>query len=126
MIKYQYCSMNWTPTKPVSIFWQTLFVVVSVAVPLNVWAFHRIKKIKQFFLIIVIPFAILSTVFPLIFSPFDPECDPDWVLFLISHDSCQELEIQLVNGLIRGGFSVLSIYLVRKWSNEWNAQFKNQ
>jgi hypothetical protein len=118
--------MNWTPTKPVSIFWQTLFVMVSIVVPLNLWAFLRIKKAKQFFLIILIPAAILLTVPGLIFFPFDPECEPDWALILILYDTCQELEIQLVNGLVIGGFLVLSIYLVRKWSNEWNAQLENQ
>ena len=104
-------------TKPVSLFWQTVFVFT-----IDVFAFYRIQKLRRWLLLVVIP-AILTNIPVNIFFPTDIECESDWWLFFI-YDTCQELEIQIFTGIVTGLFLVYSIYLVRKWSMQWNKQFE--
>ncbi len=109
--------MKWTPTKPVSIFWQIVFVFV-----IDVWAFLRIQKFKRYILIVVIPAVVLHL--PTTLYPVDLECEPNWWLFLFV-DTCQPFEIQMYGAIINGLFLLLSIYLVRKLSIQWNKQFSD-
>ena len=82
-------------TKPVSIFWQIVFVFV-----IDVFAFYRIKKLKRYLLIVVLPAVLLSTTFSTILFQVDLECESDWLLYLI-YDTCQELNVQIGSGLIK-------------------------
>jgi hypothetical protein len=105
-------------TKPVSLFWQTVFAIF-----IDVVAFYRIQKLRRFFKLVVIPAVLLTTVPVMIFFPTDLECEPDWGLFII-YDTCQDFDVQVGVGLINAAFVIYSIYLVRKWSKEWNKKFE--
>jgi hypothetical protein len=105
-------------TKQVSLFWQTVF-----AITIDVFAFYRIQRLRRFFKLIVIPVLLLTSVPIAIFFPIEFDCEPDWWLLLI-YDTCQELEIQIYGGIVNAAFLIYSIYLVRKWSSEWNKKFE--
>jgi hypothetical protein len=105
-------------TKPVSLFWQTIF-----AITIDAFAFYRIKKLRRFFLLVVIPAVLLTTIPVNVFFPTDLDCMPDWVLFMI-YDTCQEFNVQVYVALVEAAFLIYSIYLVRKWSTEWNKKFE--
>jgi len=107
--------MKWIATKPVSIFWQIVFVFV-----IDVFAFYRIKKLRRFLLIVVLPTAIIATITSSIFTDFN--CEQDWQLIVIGYDTCLSYEINIVIQMIYAAFLVYSIYLVRKWSIQWNEQ----
>jgi len=102
-------------TKPVSINWQIFFVFTIDPI-----AFYRIKKATRYLLITLLPAAIISTTISSIFTDFD--CEPHLWLLII-YDTCIPLEPQIVIGIVYGAFLVFSIYLIRKWSMEWNKQF---
>ena len=110
--------MKWVSTKPVSLFWQVVF-----AFTIDVFAFYRIKKLRRFLLIVVLPAVIIGTTFSVIFSSINSECETEWLLFFI-YDTCEELEVQIGSAIINSAFLVFTIYLVRKWSIEWNRQFE--
>ena len=103
-------------TKPVSLFYQTLFVFI-----IDVIAFYRIKKLRRFLLILVIPGTIITSTISSIFT--DYTCEPDWMLYMI-YDTCQSFELQIITSLIYAAYLVFSIYLIRKWSIQWNKQFE--
>lgn len=103
-------------TKPVSLFWQTVFAIF-----IDVFAFYRIQKLRRYLLIVVLPSVLITT--PISTLATDLNCIPDWWLFFI-YDTCTPLGPQIINGIIYGGFLVFSIYLVRKWSMQWNKKFE--
>lgn len=86
-------------TKPVSIFWQLIFAVFLPV--LDIWVFLRIKKLRKMILYTVLPPIVL-------------------LLLIISFiGSTGEI---LANVVILA-FTILYIYLIYKWSVQWNKQF---
>ena len=108
--------MKLIATKPVSLFWQTVFIIV-----IDVYAVYRIQKLRRYLQIVILPTAIIATIFSSIFTDFN--CEYDWSLIVIGYDSCLPFEINLVIQMIYGLIMVYSIYLIRKWSMEWNRKF---
>ena len=109
--------MKFIATKPVSLFWQTVFIFVFA-----IYAVYRIQKTTRYLTIVLIPFAIISTITSSIFTDFN--CVQDYFqLIIIAYDSCLSYEINVILQMIYGGFVVFSIYLIRKWSVQWNKQF---
>ena len=105
--------MKWVATKPVSLFWQTLFIFVF-----DIYPVYRIQKLKRYLIINVIPSGIIATALATIFAEFD--CMPNWWLTWIGYDTCVPFEMNIFVGIVYGGFLVFSIYLIRKWSVQWN------
>jgi len=87
----------------------------------DLFAFYRIEKLRRVLLIVVLPSAILSTTIGTIFADFI--CEPDWWLVIIGYDTCLSYEFNILIGILYGGFLLFSIYLVRKWSIQWNETF---
>ncbi len=107
--------MKLIATKPVSIFWQTVFVFV-----MDVIAVYRIQKLRRYVKIVVIPSLILSNIPSFLNIHSYLNCDPDWWLTWIQYNTCIPYELNIFVGIVYGGFLVYSIYLVRKWSVQWN------
>ncbi len=63
----------------------------------------------------------------IITEKFSPEsnilCEPNWSLFIIGFNVCYSLEAQIFTGMVNGAFLIYSIYLVRKWSVQWNKKY---
>ena len=110
--------MKLVATKPVSPFWQTVFIFL-----IDVIAVYRIQKLRRYLKIVVLPSVILSNIPVFLNIPWFLNCDPNLWLILISYDTCLPFEMNIFIGMVYGGFLVFSIHLIRKWSMEWNKQF---
>ena len=55
-------------------------------------------------------------------NPVDDTCESEWFWYI--YDTCQTLEFQTFYNAMFAGFTVFAIYLVRKWSKEWNKKFE--
>ena len=113
---------NYYPTKPVNLNWQTFFVILDIfMIPASIYAFLRIQKFRRYLLIVILPEMIIAFTIVMI-NPVDMECESEW--YWLIYDTCLSLEIQVLYNIIYAGFTVFAIYLVRKWSTEWNRQYE--
>ena len=109
---------NYYPTKPVNPNWQIFFVVLGLfMIPTDIYAFLRIQKLRRYLLIVFLPHAVIVFTLVLV-NPVDIECESEW--FWIIYDTCLSLESQVLDNIVVAIFTVFAIYLVRKWSIEWN------
>ncbi len=102
--------------EPVKIVWQIIFIFIPI---LNLWAFYRIKKFRKFLLMIWIPEGVITL---LIIAP----TIMDNVQQIMEGNPAPNDEFTittLVLYIVETGFTILSIYLIYKWSKEWNKQF---
>ena len=88
--------------KPVSVNWQTLFILIPI---IDLWAAYRVEKLGWYILVIIAMF-----VFGFIVGFVEG------LLFLGTSDFASWIVVLV--GL------VVSIYLIRKWSEEWNEKFE--
>ena len=106
---------------PVSILWQIIFVVfVPIA---DIWAFYRIKKLRKALLYLGVPVLVLMVVIiALIFNMAfeDPEA-----LQEMSEGLEESIAFSIISTAGGIGLQVFAIYLIYKWSEEWNKQFSN-
>lgn len=100
---------------PVRIVWQIIFIFIPV---LNLWAFYRIKKLRKFFLIIWIPEIVITLVIiaPIILASVEQNLNENMLYDQFFMET-------IILYIIETGFTILCIYLVYKWSKEWNKQF---
>ena len=103
---------------PVKIVWQIIFIFIPV---LDLWAFYRIKKLRRFALMVWIPETIITMIIiiPIVAGDVDQ---------ILNGNPMQDNESILTTILlyvVETGFAILSIYLIYKWSKEWNRQFTN-
>ncbi len=117
----------------VSVGWQIVFAIIS---PINIWAFYRIKKLRMYVLYVIIPSAVISSIviagvfyemenpevpsdvkypeptLPPNMTPIKPEVGKynfgNYMILNISSSVC---------------LTLLSVYLVIRWSRQWNEQF---
>ncbi len=105
-------------TGPVSLTRQTIYSILPV---LDLIAFYKIKHLRKYLLIVYVGIVgVVSTVYSMILTPdswsFSTNYDPDWIfdpIYWILH-------IPMI-----GITMLIQIYLVRRWSKKWNAQFSN-
>ena len=100
--------------KPVSVNWQTLFIVIPV---IDLWASYRIEKLRLYLLVIiamiVVEFLGAAWIFPENFEDY----------YLSEEVSEEHLVFSAVVILVE---IVISIVLIRKWTKEWNQQIKSE
>jgi len=108
----------------VSLIWQIIFTFIPI---LDLWAFYRIKKLRRYFLYVIIPELAIGLVLVAMilgnmdFSRFeDPDFDP-----FMENDDPSILAMNIASPIIEVGFQILSIYLVYTWSKEWNQKFQS-
>ena len=88
--------------KPVSVNWQTLFILIPI---IDLWAAYRVEKLGLYILLIIALFVVgfivgfVEGFLYLVTSDFF-----SWMIFLVGVG--------------------ISIYLIRKWSEEWNEKFE--
>ena len=109
---------------PVSILWQIIFVVF---VPiLDLWAFYRIKKLKKYFLYVIVPQILISGIVIVLILGMAFEENSLEKLENFSEDlEDNELITIILGSLVGLGFTIFSIYLIATWSERWNKQFLN-
>jgi cytochrome bd-type quinol oxidase subunit 1 len=106
---------------PVSILWQIIFTFIPI---LDLYAFYRIKKLRKYFLYVIIPlFAItLGITFSFVLSELQ---NPDFSFDDESMTSESEEFLSVIFVPIEIGFQILTIYFVYTWSKRWNEQVSN-
>ena len=120
----------------VSIGWQIVFAIIS---PINLWAFYRIKKLGLYALYVIVPSAVISSiviagVFYEMGNPqkgFDEDGNRYPEPTLPPHMTPIEPQVgkfntgpyMILNISTSIGLTILSVYLVVKWSRRWNEQF---
>ena len=109
----------------VSLVWQIIFVLL---IPIaGIWAFYRIKKLTKAFLYLILPEIILVVL--LMASIFLMMPNEDAINSFESFDSPPEAYEPLIFGItilstvVGLGITALAIYLIIKWTEEWNKQF---
>ncbi len=120
----------------VNIGWQIVFTIIS---PVNLWAFYRIKKLRLFMLYVIVPSIIISSIVVAgVFYEMDnPEegFDDDGNRYpeptLPQYMTPIEPQVgkfntgpyMILNIVTSVGLTILSVYLIVKWSRQWNEQF---
>ena len=122
----------------VSIVWQIVFAIIS---PLNIWAFYRIKKLRLFVLYVIIPSVVISSIVFAVTNyelnnpqrGFDEEGNrfpeptvPPHMTPIQPHIGKFNTGTYLILSIIASiGLTIFSVYLVVKWSRQWNEQFNS-
>jgi len=88
--------------EPVSVNWQTLFILIPI---IDLWAAYRVEKLGLYILLII----------ALIVVGFIVGFVEGFLFFGLSNTGSM---VVVLIGLI------VSIYLIRKWSEEWNEKFE--
>ena len=88
--------------KPVSVNWQTLFILIPV---IDLWAAYRVEKLGRYILLII-ALAVVSFIVGFVegFLFFGMSDFFTWIVILVG--------------------VVISIILIRSWSTEWNEKFE--
>ena len=125
-------SASMTSENKVSVKWQILFSLIS---PLNIWAFYRIQKLRKYLLYVLVPSMVISSLLfgigfyemsfidPLEVTIKDPEPTlPPYMTPIEPQVGKFDYVPYPIIGIVSSiGFSAFSIYLVIRWSREWNA-----
>ena len=106
---------------PVSILWQIIFTFIPI---LDLYAFYRIKKLRKYFLFVIIPlFAItLGITFSFVLAELQSS---DFSFEDESMSNENEEFLALIFIPVEIGFQILTIYFVYTWSKRWNEQVPN-
>jgi len=104
--------------EPVSLMRQTIYVLIPI---LDLIAFYKIKHLRKYLLIIYVGIVgVLGTVYSLTLTPeawaFNENYDPNFLM------GTEGWLYQIP--MIAISYSI-SIYLVRRWSKEWNKKFES-
>jgi len=113
--------------KPVSIPWQILFTFISF---LDFWAFYRIKRLRKAFLFVYLPSFFLIVLFGYLYLANGLQIDSDSTDSLSAGITDGQIQpflhppwfseyymALMITSII---FQGLEIYLIIKWSREWN------
>ncbi len=100
--------------KPVNVNLQTVFVFIPIV---DIWSFYRVQKLRLALLIFLVGFT--AAALAMVFVTLGPEGfmvgDPDEIF----SDSAY---IGSTIGLTIVQYG-LAVYLIRRWSKEWNKKF---
>ena len=108
----------------VSVAWQIVFTFLPI---LNLWAFYRIRKLRKYFLIVLLPEMAIAAYFTIEISMIqfaallNERSTGQYVSPNISF--MPTLEFSIIIQAIGWALQGLSIYLVIIWSRQHNNQF---
>ena len=100
--------------EPVSIFWQSIFMIIPV---FDLFAAYRVEKLRKY-LLFIITYTVIAVILLLILFPIDDESLEEKSSFFDS--TFDDGWIGIGMELIAIGIGII---LIRKWSKEWNEQF---
>lgn len=106
---------------PVSILWQIIFIFIPI---LDLYAFYRIKKLRKYFLFVIIPLLVITFGMTGVLVSEELE-NQDFSFEDESFTDDNDEFLSLVFIPIEIGFQMLTIYFVYTWSKRWNEQVSN-
>ena len=112
--------------EPVSLTRQTIYCIIPI---LDIYAAYRVKRLRRYLLIMIsIGFVVGIADSNLIsqYTTVDANDFTNYVPFLVYKNIIDD-PVRLVFAVIQQiGFTLLAIYLVRRWSKHWNKKFEDQ
>ena len=103
----------------VSLSVQTVFCMIPI---LDVYAAYRIKKLRKYLAIIILVIAIPVTIASSVFLPTDDEGLEGFTNLLIFYYGVDDNQFIFSVGT-QIGTILFAIFLIRRWSKQWNLQF---
>jgi len=107
--------------EPVSLMRQTIYCLIPL---LDIYAAYRVTRLRKYLLIMIlvgIPVSIAdSLLFPIDVTDENLEDLEASDMFFYGYDT-NHLIVTIV---IWAGFILLAIFLVRRWSKQWNQKFE--
>ena len=98
---------------------QTVFCIIPV---LDMYAAYRIKKLRKYLLIMILVIAIPTTVASSIFLPTDDASLEGFANVMTFYYGVDDDQFLYSIG-IQIGSVLFAIFLIRRWSKQWNDQF---
>ena len=100
----------------VSIKWQIVFAIFF---PISIWAFYRIGKLKMYLLYVVVPALAISTAIFFAAGYDAGFTDPLGTEIGREPNTAAYVGADIATDI---GFTILAVFLVLRWSREWNAR----
>ena len=108
----------------VSVAWQIVFSFVPI---LNLWAFYRIKKLRKYFLYIIVPTIAVSIALAIYISSKSDSLEASFGYpgyFGMPFNALSSMSaLSTISNAISIGLHAFGIYLVIIWSRQHNRQF---
>jgi len=105
--------------EPVSLTRQTIYCIIPI---LDIYAAYRVKVLRKYMIIIILVAIPVSIADSVIFPDTDKTFDGflQFLTFYYGIDT-NHFVASIINWM---GTVLLAIYLVRRWSKQWNAKFR--
>ena len=94
---------------------QTLFCLAPI---LDMYAAYRIKKLRMYLLIVIFVVAMPVSIASAVFLPADDEDTMDFMMYEWGEDKEFLFSVGVYIGTV-----LFSMFLIRRWSKQWNTQF---
>ena len=103
----------------VSLTIQTVFCAIPI---LDMYAAYRIKKLRKYLALIILVIAIPVTIASVIFLPVEDEGIDGFTNMMMFYYGVNDDQFLYSIGT-QIGTILFAIFLIRRWSNQWNKQF---
>lgn len=98
---------------------QTVFCLIPI---MDMYAAYRIKKLRKYLVIMLLVIAIPVTIASSIFLPTDEELVEGFTNLLIFYYGVDDNQF-IFSVVVQIGTILFAIFLIRRWSRQWNMQF---
>lgn len=99
---------------------QTIFCIIPI---LDMYATYRIKKLRKYLVIMIFVIAVPVTIASSIFIPTDDESlEEEFTNLMIYYYGVDDNQFIYSIG-VHIGSVLFAIFLIRRWSHQWNLQF---
>ena len=104
--------------EPVSLMHQTIYCIIPI---LDIYAAYRVKRLRKYLIIMILVGIPVSIADSVIFPDTDKTFDGflQFLTFYYGTDT-NHFAVSIVKWI---GTVLLAIYLVRRWSKQWNRKF---
>jgi formate hydrogenlyase subunit 3/multisubunit Na+/H+ antiporter MnhD subunit len=104
---------------PVSLTWQTIFCFIPI---MDIVAAYRIRKLRKYLLIMIVVIAIPVSIVSSIFLPTEDEGIEGLTNLMTYYYGVDDSQFIFSIG-VQIGTILFAIFLIRRWSNQWNQSF---
>jgi hypothetical protein len=103
----------------VNLLVQTIFCIIPI---LDGYAAYRIKKLRKYLLIMILVIIVPVTIASSVFLPTDDEGLEGFTNLLIFYYGVDDNQF-IFSVVVQIGSILFAIFLIRRWSKQWNMQF---
>ena len=103
----------------VSLKIQTIFCIIPI---LDMYAAYRIKKLRKYLLIMILLVAVPVTIISSVIFPSEEDLMEGFVNVATYYYGVDQNEF-IFSVVVQIGSILIAIFLIRRWSHQWNFQF---